>query len=230
MISKNELINVLNYNDNPVCIRTRLREYVCAKAENGQPSVTPLEFSEIEELNGISPCFKIGTLFFEKDKQEEIYTALRITDWQNILKNEDIKDIILNPTYENLNRILKIDNVAYFERIRGTLYSLKNADKYDLSIRVTRLIDARYKELRSRKYKTSIVITKAENNNNNVSNKELSAIREENKDLKAQLDKMQETMNMLLNSLNKEELTKAESQGATIEKTVSRGRPPKKTE
>ena len=234
MISKGEIINVLNYNDNSVCIKTRLKEYLCPQRENGQPSVTPLEFSEIEELNSASPCFKMGLLFFEESRQEEVYESLRIADWKDILKNEDIRDIILNPTYENMSKILKIENVAYFERVRGVLNSLQNSGEYDISIRVARIIDERYKEIRSRKYKTRIVLSQ-KTHSSGYSADEIAAIRNENKVLKSQLDKMQESMNLILAKVNlsgnvneaEKEASKTGEVSETVKPAAMRGRPKK---
>ncbi len=189
-MNKNEIINVLNYNENPVCIKSRLREYMCPKGSRKLPSVTPLEYSEIEEINSISPCFRTGLLFFEENKAEEIYKSLRILNFQDILKNEDIENIILNPTYEGLKKLVEIDSISYFERVRGIFYYLKNSDMYDISIRVSKIIDERYKELNNRKTKTNIVL-----NRKSLNIKNENKILEENKALKTEIAKLKEAIN-----------------------------------
>ena len=157
MIDKDN-INVLNYNDNPVCTASHLRGYLFGPAQGGAPSLIPMTLPEIEYINANSGAFKLGILRFEPDKEAELYEKLKIADWKDILTNAQIEDILLHPTLAGLQRLLAIENAALFERVRSLFFSLKNANA-DISTRVEKLIEARYRELRNRQYKTAIVLT-----------------------------------------------------------------------
>jgi len=196
-IIKSRIINVLNYNENPVCIKTHLKEYMCEKSDGVSPSITPLEFSEVQSLNSNSPVFKIGILFFSEDEQEEIYEELRILDWKNILNNDDIKKILLHPTLEGLTKIVEIKSVMQFERIRGIYYSLKNTNEYDLSVRLEKVINTRYKELCNRKINSKIQLSKKDTITS-VSTDEVDSLKKQNELLQEQMSNMQKMMEKMM--------------------------------
>lgn len=198
-IEKSKIINILNYNENPVCIKTHLKEYMCSEGTAESPSILPLDFSEVESLNSNSDVFKIGTLFFESDIQEEVYEALRILNWKDILKNEDIEDILLHPSKEGLSKIIDIKSVMLFERVRGIYYSMKNTNGYDLSTRVEKIITTRYKELCNKKLKTEITLV-AKDMITPISSEEVNELKEQNQNLQTQMVQMQEMMAKLLAS------------------------------
>ncbi len=196
-INENKLINVLNYNDNVVVIKTHKAEYLCPSQENGQPSITPLTFAEVESLNSNSNAFKIGTLRFPEDIQENVYNEIRISDWKDILTNETIEDIILHPSLEGLTKLISIKSVALFERVRGIFFSLKNTNQYDISTRVEKIINARYKELNNRQIKTNIILT-TKDTNAQIPNDEVNALKEQNEMMKTQLESMQKMMEQMM--------------------------------
>lgn len=226
-INENKLINVLNYNDNPVAIKTHQREYLCQPQENGQPSITPLIFAEIQSLNGNSNAFKIGTLRFPEDIEEKVYEEIRIADWREILKNEDIENIILNPSLDGLTKIISIKNVALFERVRGIFFSLKNTNQYDISTRVEKIINARYKELCNRKIKTDIILT-PKDTSTSVPSEDVNALKEQNEIMKAQMETMQKMMEQMMamqtQNIN-EEIQNIDSETDKTPKPKKAGRP-----
>lgn len=196
-IEKSKIINVLNYNENPVCIKTHMKEYICQKSENGVPSITPLEFSEVESLNSNSPVFKIGNLFFEEGMQEEIYNEIRLLEWKDILRNEDIEKILLYPSLDGLSKIVNIKSVMLFERVRGIFFSLKNSNQHDLSTRVENVINTRYKELCNRQLNTKIVLT-AKDTTSKASTEEVSDLKKQNESLQEQMCQMQKMMEQMM--------------------------------
>lgn len=196
-INENKLINVLNYNENPVVIKTHIREYLCQSAEHNVPSITPLTFSEIESLNSNSNAFKIGTLRFSPDNEADVYEALRITDWEKILTNKDIEDIILHPSLSGLTRLVEINNVQLFERVRGVLFSLKNTNLYDISTRVEKIVNTRYKELCNKQIKTGIILS-ARDTATAVPMEEVSALKEQNNALQQQMLQMQKMIEQMM--------------------------------
>lgn len=196
-IEKSKIINVLNYNENPVCIKTHMKEYICQKSENGVPSITPLEFSEVESLNSNSPVFKIGNLFFEEGMQEEIYNEIRLLEWKDILRNEDIEKILLYPSLDGLSKIVNIKSVMLFERVRGIFFSLKNSNQHDLSTRVENVINTRYKELCNRQLNTKIILT-AKDTTSKASTEEVSDLKKQNESLQVQMCQMQKMMEQMM--------------------------------
>ena len=125
MIKETEKISVLNYNENRVSVVVSPdKSYSFDPSTDGEtPTVIPMTIDEIRYANN-SSAFKTGLLFFDKTKEEDVYETLNIVDWKNILKNSDIRDIILHPTYEGLDRIISVKDSSTFERIRTAYQKL----------------------------------------------------------------------------------------------------------
>ena len=114
-IKENVSIAVLNYNESNICIPTNISTHILPPAVDGVPSVDYLSFAEINYVNGISDCFRTGLVQFEDKDKEEIYSALHFSDWKNIITNAEIKDILLNPTIEGLQKIIGVTNKSVFD-------------------------------------------------------------------------------------------------------------------
>ena len=190
-IKNKEIINVLNYNTNIVTVSTKNDNYSLQAAEDDIPSILPLTPSEIEYINGNSVAFKDGHLRFPEEIEEEVYVdLLRIANWKDILTNKEIKEIILNPTIEGLQKLIGIKNSSVFERVRGIFIQLKNNGNEDVSTRVERIINTRYKELLNRQIKSDIILQPKDIVSNNIPNEEVNALKEQ----LAQMQKMMEQM------------------------------------
>lgn len=227
-INENKLINVLNYNENPVAIVTHVREYLCQSAEHGSPSITPLTFSEIESLNSNTNAFKIGTLKFPADIEKDVYEALRITGWEEILTNKYIEDIILHPSLSGLTKLVDVKNVQLFERVRGVFFSLKNTNQYDISTRVERIINARYKELCNKQIKTDIILS-SKDTNATIPNEEVNALKEQNNALQEQMGKMQKMIEQMMSMhSNNSEITNVDDDKEVEKQPKKQGKPPAK--
>lgn len=199
-IKDKQTINVLNYNDNPVVVSTRDTSYVIESAENGTPTKMPFSFQEIETMNGNGSAFESGLLRFESEDEAEAYETLRITNWKNILKNDEIEEIILNPTYDGLRRIVDIKSSSMFERVRGIYTRLKNDERNDISNRIERIVSTRYRELISGKIKTEIVLTQKDSEKPVLAN--VGEIKAENEALKTQMEELKSMMSALLEKKN----------------------------
>ena len=92
---------------------------------------------------------------------------MAIRDWENILTDEEIRDIILNPTPEGVKKIIAITNPAMFERVRGIFIQLKNTNMYDISMRIATVINERYKELYRGQRNSAIKVSIDNTNNQN---------------------------------------------------------------
>lgn len=200
-------INVFNYNEFIVCATTQLQGYDFAPASDGVPSMHPMSFVEIQYINGKSDAFRTGLLRFAPNKEVEVYKALNINDWNNIITNEFIEDAILNPTKENLQRLVDINSTSVFDRVKTILTRLINSREHDISNRVINTLEARERELRHGIYKSEIII-KPKAKNKEIPNEEVN-------ELKAQLAEMQKMMAQLMNQ--KPDASKDEGDDGTDE-------------
>ena len=195
MLDKNKTYLVLNYNGSPVAVPTRHESYIIPGGSSESPSSMPLSVDEIVQINSNSNVFKMGLLWFEEEVQEELYKECRIRNWENILRDKEIEDIILHPTLEKLERLLSIENEQYFERCYGIYIGLKNSN-HSIKQNVENVMLARRKELRNRKYKTGILLTKKETNV--VSEEALKETQEQNVKLTKEVDELKAMVAQLL--------------------------------
>ena len=198
-IKENVSIPVLNYNESNVCIPTNISTHILPPAVDGVPSVDYLSFAEINYVNGISDCFRTGMVRFDDNDKEEVYSALNIANWENILTNEEIRDILLNPTIDGLQRIIDVTNRSIFDRIRTIFVSLKENTDNDISNRVIKIMETREQEFKRGVYKTQIVLKPKDIPEKSVSNDEINAIKEQNAMLMEQLAEMQKMIASLKN-------------------------------
>lgn len=161
-ITDQTIINVYNYADNPVSLPTHINPdgYWFEPAVDGNPSMFPITFAEIRVANSQSQIFREGKLRFDKDCEEDVYKALKINNWKDILTEKEIKDTILNPTKDKLEKLINITSLTVFDRVRGVLVSLQNSGQYDISERVVEVVNYRYQELYRNKRKSEIIIHK----------------------------------------------------------------------
>ena len=82
---------------------------------------------------------------FPEDIEDEVYETLRINKG-DVLKLNEIRDILISPTKEGLKRIISIKSSSDFERVRGQFFKLKH-EGYKLTLDIADLIARRYKEL-----------------------------------------------------------------------------------
>lgn len=196
-ISKTKNYLVLNYGASPVGVSTKYDSFLVDGGSLESPGSLPLSFDEIAVINSKSSVFKIGALRFEPQYEAELYEALSIPNWKDIMTQEQIEDALLNPTMETSQRIISIENDAYFERIRGAMISLKN-EGADISVKMERMIERRREEFAHRQRKTAIRLVPNEPEKPAPSQEEFD-------DMKAQLAAMQEMMAKLMgNNVAKE--------------------------
>lgn len=195
MLDKNKTYLVLNYNGSPVAVSTRHESYIIPGGSSESPSSMPLSVDEIVQINSNSNVFKMGLLWFEEEFQEVLYKECRIRNWKDILTDSEIEDIILHPTLEKLERLLSIENEQYFERCYGIYIGLKNSN-HSIKQNVENVMLARRKELRNRKYKTGILLTKKETPA--VSEEVLKETQEQNAKLTQEVDELKAMVAQLL--------------------------------
>lgn len=236
MLDKNKTYLVLNYNGSPVAVSTRHESYIIPGGSSESPSSMPLSVDEIVQINSNSNVFKMGLLWFEEEVQEELYKECRIRNWENILRDKEIEDIILHPTLEKLEKLLSIENEQYFERCYGIYIGLKNSN-HSIKQNVENVMLARRKELRNRKYKTGILLTKKETSV--VSEEALKETQEQNVKLTKEVDELKAMVAQLLAAQQNSAPATAEAENADKDtetkatdttqepKKATRGRPKK---
>ena len=237
MLDKNKTYLVLNYGGSPVAVSTRHESCIIPGGTNEQPSSMPFSLDEIIQINSNSPVFKMGLLWFEKEFEKDIYEECRIRNWQDILSNEEIEDTIIHPTLAKLEKLLSIENEQYFERCYGIYIGLKNAS-YAITQNVENIMLARRKELRNRKYKTGILLTKKETNA--LSEEAFKETQEQNKKLSQKVEELTAMVAQLLAAKQDSVSAKAEAEVSNVAievettpdikpepKKATRGRPKK---
>mgnify|MGYP000000851476 FL=1 len=188
-VMEKKFIDVLNCDDNVVTISSlNGKGYTFEPGSVEEPCVIPIPPEEIMYMNSTCSAFKNGVLRFRPEEQNEIFEAIGIKG-DDVLFVEDIDDAILNPTVENLQRMIDIKDGAQFERIRGRFYRMTNAGE-DLSTKVKRLIDERYKELRAGKRNSELSVVPA--------TKSTDKVHEELETAKSQMAEMQKQMQAMM--------------------------------
>lgn len=191
-------INVLNYNENEVFVE----KYKFSASRDGKtPSIVTMSLSELKNICTNTDIIITGWLTFDDDVKEEIFKELRIPNWQDILTNSDIEDILINPTMEGLQKIINIENQTYFDRVRIIMFKLMKQGT-DITTKVSRIVEQRYDELRKRQRVSSIVLTKKDTNKTYVTLDEVKELSAQNASLQNQLDEMKKMMERMMSMQN----------------------------
>ena len=224
-MDKTKTYLVLNYSPSPIGIRTRNDSFVIEGGNSEEPTSMPFTLDEIVQINSGSRVFTSGLLRFEKEYEKDIYEELRIHDWQNIMTDEEIEEIIKNPTVEGLQKILDIKIEIYFERVYGVFMGLLNAG-YPISQKVQNIMKARRYEFSRNIKTTKISITPKDTQNDDIE-KNVDEIRAQNEELKKQLAEIQAMMAQMNKSANEKATTSTVDYKEKVVKKV--GRPSKNT-
>ena len=221
-------ITVLNYNENEVFVDSSKEHYKFNASRDGvTPTMQNIPISELQYICSNTDVIVTGWLTFDEDDKDEIYTALRLPNWREILTNEDISNILTNPTMEGLQRIIDISNLTYFDRVRIVMFRLLNGG-VDISSKVKNVVDRRYEELQKRQRVSSIILN-PRIGEKKVSNEQVQELSEQNAKLQEQLDEMKKMMAQFMSAQNIS-TTEKESEKVTEEVTKKKaGRPPKKS-
>lgn len=228
MTLKDSIITILNYNQFTVCIPTQTRTYTLDPCTSNSPTMIKIPFTDCEYVNGQSNAFRNGLLFPQLENPKEFYEALRIYDWENILTNEKIEDLLINPTIEGLQIILNIREDSLFERVRMVLVGLKTSNNFNLSTKVVELVEKRHDELKHNIFTTQYVLQASHIKNDAVIESESTKqLKQQNENLQKQMKDMQEMMAKMLEMQNKsnETVNDIESDCETPVVKKSAGRP-----
>lgn len=225
-LEKLKHVSVLNYNDNYVCVNVAPgRSMRLEPAYNGQPTMTPLTFDEIRYANN-GMVFRTGLLEFPEDIEDEVYEELRI-DKSKVLKLNEIRNILKNPTKNGLIKIISIVSMSDFDRVRGQFQKLKY-DGYKLTLDVADIIDKRTKELFNNQIKSDIQIGDAESIIK--SDKRVDELEKQLVEMKALIESLSSAkVNNEVHENNQDKSTNDSTNEENIEEKKKPGRKPKNT-
>lgn len=227
-MDKNKTYLVLNHGTSRVGFSTRTESYIIEGGSNHEPSSMPFTIDELHQINSNSQVFKSGLLRFEKEFEKDLYEELRIKNWKDILTNEEIEEIIMNPTMESLKRIVDIQTEIYFERIYGVYMGLKN-EGYPISQNVQIIMKKRRKEFAKNKRKSQIILTPKDANINNLGKDEVDNLKIQNAELLEKIEKLQKMVEkQLAFGSSKPVVNKQENETVVVKSTKNPvGRPKK---
>lgn len=222
-------ITVLNYNENDVFVDSSKEHYKFNASRDGiNPTMQDIPINELQYICSNTDILVTGWLTFNEDEKEEIFTALRVPNWRDILTNEDIREILTNPTMEGLQRILDITSIAYFDRVRIVMFKLLS-EGIDISSKVKNVVDRRYDELQKRQRITSIVLNPRVEEKK-VSNEQVKELSEQNAKLQEQIEQMKQMMEKLMASQTSDSAGDSNTTKVDAEAPKKKaGRPPKKS-
>ena len=222
-------ITVLNYNENDVFVDSSKEHYKFNASRDGiNPTMQDIPINELQYICSNTDIFVTGWLTFNEDEKEEIFTALRVPNWKDILTNEDIREILTNPTMEGLQRVLDITSITYFDRVRIVMFKLLS-EGIDISSKVKNVVDRRYDELQKRQRITSIVLNPRVEEKK-VSNEQVKELSEQNLKLQEQIEQMKQMMEKLMASQTSDSAGTSNTAKVDAEFPKKKaGRPPKKS-
>lgn len=222
-------ITVLNYNENDVFVDSSKEHYKFNASRDGiNPTMQDIPINELQYICSNTDILVTGWLTFNEDEKEEIFTALRVPNWRDILTNEDIREILTNPTMEGLQRILDITSITYFDRVRIVMFKLLS-EGIDISSKVKNVVDRRYDELQKRQRITSIVLNPRVEEKK-VSNEQVKELSEQNAKLQEQIEQMKQMMEKLMASQTSDSAGDSNTTKVDAEAPKKKaGRPPKKS-
>ena len=218
-------VKVYNYNPFILSVGDKMLE-PCYNYD--EPTYDSISVDQLQYINSNSNAVRNGLVRFDKNEEDDIYAELGV-DKSRIIKNEEIDDIILNPTQEKLQKLLDIVDPSVFDRVVTIHQGLISSGAYDISNRVTMVIEEREKEFRRNILTTQIKLTKVEPKKVDA---EVEEVKKQNEDLQAQLNQMQEMMAQLLAAQNGAATPTAESEKEKDTTTTPKrkpGRQPKTT-
>jgi hypothetical protein len=219
-LSELKSITVLNYNENSVYAKTAPNVSIKFEpAINGEPSTTPLTLDEIKYLNNTN-VFKTGILEFYPDLEDELYEVLRI-DKDKVLKANEIRTILTNPTKDGLTKLLSMTSITDFDRVRGQFQKLKS-EGYRLTIDVAELVEKRTKELFNNKIKSDFQIEK--NDADTANQKRVDDLEKQLAEMKKLMMELQAQNSTVQNSVKEEstiEVTPVKKTPGRPKKSVS---------
>ncbi len=203
-IKDNVAIKIYNYNPFTVSVTSQTMTHVLSPCYDlDVPTFDTVTFSELNYVNSVSACIRTGLIELDKEYAKELYSALNISNPDGIITNLAIKDTILNPTKDKLAKIIDAIDDSIFVRINAIYRELINSGEYDISNRVSNVIETRLDEIRRGILSSKISLSTKDDK---LVSEDINDVKKQNESLQEQLNQMQEMMAKLLAS-QKESVT-----------------------
>lgn len=228
MITNNTVINVCSYMPSTIIASTSVQDYVFEPCMTDNPIILPMSAIEVKEIHSKSGVFANGYLTFEDEIKADMYDFLKIQDWENILNQVEIMNCILSGKKNDIAKLINIKAKGYFDRVYGVYVALKQSNNYDISMRVAKAIEHRYKELQQGIIKTQIELVDSFSNEDNkdkeIAEKDelLKQSQQEVSELKEQIANLTKLIEKQMKSQNADVVDIIKSED---ESTPKRGRP-----
>lgn len=228
-INNNTIINVLNYMPITITASTNVEDYVFEPCETDTPIIKPMTAVEVKEIHSKSRIFTDGWLTFEDDVKNDMYKFLKIKDGENILTQSEIMGCIISGSKNDVQKLINIKSKGYYERVYGVYVALKQSNRYDISMRVAKAIEHRYKELQQGIINTQIELTDALQNDDDkdklIAEKDALLVENQSKidALEKQIEQLMKSMAQIQNINSVDETENTQKTDSTPNK---RGRKP----
>ena len=227
-ITNNTIVNVCSYMPVTIVASTNVEDYVFEPCMTDNPIIIPMSAVEVKEIHSKSKIFADGWLTFEADVEDEMYQYLKIKNGNEILNQIEIMNCIVSGNKEDVEKLINITSKGYFERVYGVYVALKQSNMYDISMRVAKALEYRYKELQRGIVNTQIKLSDSvKRDKQNESMQEKDALLQESQQKIATLEKqIQELMSAMsqLSPSNQPTTTASVAMHNTAPK-AKRGRP-----
>ena len=165
---------------------------------------------------------------FEDDVKNDMYKFLKIKDGENILNQSEIMGCIISGSKNDVQKLINIKSKGYYERVYGVYVALKQSNRYDISMRVAKAIEHRYKELQQGIINTQIELTDALQNDDKdklIAEKDALLVENQSKidALEKQIEQLMKSMAQIQNINSVDETENTQKTDSTPNK---RGRKP----
>ena len=228
MITNNTVINVCSYMPSTIIASTSVQDYVFEPCMTDNPIILPMTAVEIKEIHSKSGVFANGYLTFEDDVKVDMYNFLKIQDWENILNQVEIMNCILSGKRNDIAKLINIKSKGYFDRVYGVYTALKQTNSYDISMRVAKAIEHRYKELQQGIIKTQIELVDSFSNEDSK-DKEIAEKNELLKQRDTEVSELKEQianlMKVIEEQMKSQNANKSDTDKSETKSAPKRGRP-----
>ena len=186
-------VKVFNHSISSINLPGQHREYFL-EGRRGFPTVLTMPFSDVEYINSRTPVFRNGRVQFDENERDEIYHALYLDNWKDVvLFDEEIERIIRENDMEAAERFIKITDIAEIHRVRSHMVALQNDRDSEISNRMIDIINQRYDEINRGIRNSAIDIGKAKARAKQDEDPRINAMMEQMAALQAQLAALQQT-------------------------------------
>lgn len=158
MFKDNDMIPVYSEYEHTTFMPTQTRNGMDYIVE-GSYVPTMVTWADVKYINRISTVFKTGRLRFGEEFEQEVLKQLRIDSESNFYPKWKIEEMLLNPTDEVFEEIIKLRDLNIVNDFLSLLIYFQNSNEYNLSEKLGLYIRARKEELEKGVSKSELTYT-----------------------------------------------------------------------